>query len=338
VSLMPEYRAQLYRAAQQHAGRRRHAPGAGWPVGVSAAVAVAVALVAVMALHHRHPAVPTTDRVTSSTTSSTAQPSPEISPPQLLSTLGVLRRPQTEADRQAWIPGFFRTFASGGCREANTPLQCTLRLDRGLIREVVVPGSGYQVGLLPYTGAGATVGVAVTLQGPGIDYAAAGPWSDSTTFPPGLSALRSRGLLLSAYVSDGVDRGVIVVPDGVARVVIGPVHLSDTSLGARVTPTPGASAAVHDNVALFQLNGLSVKGLGLKAAQLGPFFSQGSGSRCQINFAIYALPASATLAWFGPGGRLVNHVRIAFRVFVGTHHPAPGATVRDPSCGATGNR
>lgn len=335
MSLMPEYRTQLYRAAGRRAGRRRWALGAGWPVAVSAAVAVAVALVAIVALDRRHPSSPPAHSTTSATTSPSAQPSPQISPPQLLDTLGVLRRPQTNVDRQAWIPGFFRTFASSGCRAANTPLQCTLRLDRPLIREVAVPGSGYQVGLLPYTGGEGIAGVAVTLHGPGIYYLAAGPWSDSTTFPPGLAALRSRGLMLSAYVSDGIDRGVLVVPDGVARVAIGPVHLTDLSITSRVTPTPGAGAAVHDNVALFQLNGLSVANLRLKADRLGRFFYQGSGRECHINFAIYALPATATMTWFGRGGRPVNHVRLNFRVYVGTHHPAPGATVRDPRCSAT---
>src|SRR5581483_8642758 len=100
---------------------------------------------------------------------------------QLTGMLGVLRRPQTAADRQTWVPGFFRTFASPGCRAANTPVLCALRLDQALIRQVAVPGSGYRVGLLPYTGAGTIAGVAVTLRGPGINYLAAGPWSDSTT-------------------------------------------------------------------------------------------------------------------------------------------------------------
>ncbi len=98
----------------------------------------------------------------------------------------------------------------------------------------------------------------------------------------------------------------------------------------------GAGAEVHDNVALFQLNGLSVTNLRLKASRLGRFFYQGSGRECQINFAIYALPATAAMTWFAPGGRLVDHVRVNFRVYVGMHHPAPGATVRDPRCGTTG--
>jgi hypothetical protein len=250
--------------------------------------------------------------------------------------LGVLRRPQTDADRQTWVPGFFTTFASPRCRAANTPFQCSLRLDQPLIREVDVLGSGYRVGLLPYTSKGKIVGVAVTLRGPGIGYLAAGPWSDSTIIPPGLSAIRARGLMLSAYVSAGVNRGVIVVPDGVARVIIGPVRLLDRSITRRVAPTAGASAVVQDNVALFQLGGLTMQHLGLRSGGLRRFFSQGSGPECRLTFAVYRLPAEAHMVWLAPDGRVVNHTLIRFSVYVGTHHPAPGTTVRDPQCGSSG--
>jgi hypothetical protein len=147
--------------------------------------------------------------------------------------------------------GFFLTFASPGCPVATT---------RGL---------------------------AVTLRGPGVDYLAAGPWRDTTTIPPGLSQLRPQGLMLSAYVSDGVNRGVIVVPDGVARVTIGPVRLVDRSVSARVAPTAGASVTVQDNVPLFQLNGLTVQNLELRTSMLRRFFHAGLGGPCR-----YELPPS----------------------------------------------
>jgi hypothetical protein len=264
-------------------------------------------------------------------------PAPQSAPAnQLTGLLGVLRRPQTAADRQTWVPGFFATFASPACRAANTRLQCTLRLDRPLIRQVTVPGSGYRVGLLPYSGGGALAGVAVTLQGPALGYLAAGPWSDSTTIAPGLSALRSRGLMLSAYVAQGINRGVIVVPDGVARVVLGPVRLTDRSVTGRIAPTPGASANVHDNVALFQLNGLTVQNLALRSPALRRYFTQGSGRPCRLTFAVYRLPAESHMVWLAPDGKVVNHAVIHFPVYVGTHHPPPGSTQLDPRCGSTG--
>src|SRR5581483_9903315 len=169
MTLLPEYRAQLHTAAEHRARRRTPTITRLWPVAMSTAVVVAVVVVAAAVLSHRHaPSAPANP----SPAPSTASTAP------LTGMLGVFRRPQTEADRQTWVPGFFATFASPGCRAANTPLQCSLRLDRPLIRQVVLPGSGYRVGLLPYTSKGKIAGVAVTWRGPGIDYLAAGPWSD----------------------------------------------------------------------------------------------------------------------------------------------------------------
>jgi hypothetical protein len=250
-----------------------------WPVAASTAVVVAVAVAAVAVLSHRP------------TSSAPARSGPVRSGRPLTGMLGVLRRPQTEADRQTWVPGFFTTFASPGCPGANTPFQCTLRLDRPLIRQAVVRGSGYRVGLLPYTSKGKIAGVAVTL------------------------------------------RGLIVVPDGVARVVIGPVRLLDRSITSRVAPSPGATAVVHDNVALFQLHGLTLQKLELRTRGLARFFTQGSGRICQITSAIFRLPAVAHMLWLAPGGTVINHTLIRFPLYVGTHHPPPGTTRVDPLCG-----
>jgi hypothetical protein len=324
MTLLPEYRAQLYGAAERRARRRALSLPRLWPVAVSTAVAVAVAVVAVAVLSHRH------------TSSAPASSPPAASTRQLTSMLGVLRRPQTKADRQTWVPGFFKTFASPGCHAASTRFQCTLRLDRPLIRQVTVPGSSYRVGLLPYTSKGQIAGVAVTLRGPGLTYLAAGPWSDSTIIPPGLSALRTRGLMLSTYIVQGINRGVIVVPDGVARVVLGPIRLTDRSVTRRLAPTAGASAAVHDNVALFQLNGLTMQKLELRTHALRRYFTQGSGQPCRLTSAIYRLPAESHMLWLAPDGKFVGRALIRFAVYVGTHHPAPESTVRDPRCGATG--
>jgi hypothetical protein len=327
MTLLPEYRAQLYRAAERRAGRRARSLTRSWPVAVSTLVVAAVLAVTVLVLSHRH---------TSSPSSSPSSSAPAVSASRLTGMLGVFRRPQTETDRQTWVPGFFATFASKGCRAANTPLQCTLRLDRPLIRQVVVLGTGYRVGLLPYTGAGAIAGVAITLRGPRLEYLAAGPWSDTTTIAPGLSALRSRGLMLSAYIAQGINRGVIVVPDGVARVVLGPIRLLDRSVTRRIAPSAGASAIVQDNVALFQLNDLTVQDLELRTHALRRYFMQGSGQPCRLTFAIYRLPAESHMVWLAPNGKVINHTLIRFAVYVGINHPPPDSTVSDPQCGASG--
>jgi hypothetical protein len=325
MSLLPEYRAQLYTAAQRRARRRPVLRLArSWPVAVSTVVAVGVVAVAVAALSHRHaPSAPTSTQ-------------PAASTAQLTGMLGVLRRPQTTADLSGFVPAYLRAPVPRDCITHNPRLSCTLRVDKPLIRQVVVPGSAYRVGLIPLSIARTGAGVAVTLRGPGIYDVADGPWRGGASGPFGLTAIRTRGALLSAYAAAGIDRGVIVVPDGVARVVIGPVHLLDTAITARFTPTAGATAGVHDNVALFQLSGLTVQNLELRTHALARFFSSGSGHGCRINFAVYALPATAIMTWFGPNGRLVNHVRINLPLYVGTHHPAPGTTTRIPRCAATG--
>jgi hypothetical protein len=331
MTLLPEYRAQLYGAAERRARRGVVNLPRLWPVAVSTAVAAAVVVVAVAALSHshRHNASPPAG---SGPVASTVPAGP------LTEMLGVLRRPQTEADRQTWVPGFFDTFASPRCRvaSASTPFQCTLRVDRPLIREVAVPGWGYRIGLIPYTSKGKIAGVAVTLRGPGINYLAAGPWSDSTIIPAGLSALRTRGLMLPAYVSDGVNRAALVVPDGVARVVLGPIHLRDTTITSRLTPIAGATSAVFDNVALLQLNGLTVQNLELRSAAQRRFYYEGSGHECRLSLAVYKIPALTHMEWLAADGRVVKHTLIQFPLYVSARHPAPNTTVRGPSCPATG--
>jgi hypothetical protein len=327
MTLLPEYRAQLYSVAEHRARRRAVTVARVWPVAVSTAVVVLVAVVAVAMLSHRHAASPPAR-------SGTTPSAPSAAP--LTGVLGVLDRPQTETDRQTWVPGFFNTFASPRCPEASTPLQCTLRLDRPLVREVDVLGSGYRVGLLPYSSKGKIAGVAVTLRGPGIDYLAAGPWSDSTVIPPGLSELRTHGLMLSAYVAQGVNRGVIVVPDGVARVVLGPVRVTDRSVTGRIAPMRGVTATVQENVALFQLNGLTVQNLELRSDALRRFFSEGSGAACRLTLAIYRLPAEAHMLWLAPDGKVVKRTLIRFPVYVGTHHPAPGTVPFPRQCASSG--
>ena len=93
------------------------------------------------------------------------------------------------------------------------------------------------------------------------------------------------------------------------------------------------SAMVSDNVALFQLDGLTEKGLGITPSdlRLRQFFSQGSGRGCRIDFAVYGLPAAARMTWFDARGRVVRDITIRFLLYVGTRHPAPGSA-GDPLC------
>lgn len=260
---------------------------------------------------------------------------------QLIETLGVLRRPQTRADRYSarprgeggLLPSVFRLWTSKACRGAKRSRgPCALQLDTQLIRTVSVPGSGYEVGIFPATARPPTTfsqlgeGVVISLRGPGIYLADSGP------NPTSVDVLRTDGLLLSAYVADGVNRGVMLVPDGVANVALGGFRLTDPSTAARSLPIPSTSATVHDNVALLQLTGLTEKNLQVNPSDLGQFFYQGSGRGCHMGFAIYALPAAAQMSWSDFDGKTVNHATIRLTFYVSTDHPASGTTTRNPAC------
>lgn len=287
-------------------------------VAVSVVAALAIAVLAITTLSHRHPrAVPGSSPVSSSRR-------------ELLRTLGVLRRPQTKTDLMATrpggeggeLPGIFLIAAGRVCRgRSSSPLPCTLRLDTPLVRAVKV-GDGYRAAIFPAKIERSTAraqrgeGVVIALRGPGL-------YIVTSMTPTSAEALRDHGLLLSDYVASGVDRGVMLVPDGVAQVTLDHFRLlapRRASLG-QVPPT---TSTVTDNLALLQITGLTERNLHLNPHALGRYFNQGSGSICQTNFAIYSLPATAQMTWLSPGHTPIRHVTINLQLDIGTHHPAPG--------------
>jgi hypothetical protein len=337
MTLLPEFHDQLHAAAWRRAGRRRRltppgvafvdqlkAVGAGVPVLLSTLVVVAVAVIAVVTLSHGH------------TSSSTANRQAGSSRHALIQTLGVLRRPQTSADAEALrpgaLPGFLR-IPTAECRGRGPASLCADRLDRSLVRRVRLPGSGYEVDFLPVASTPTSFlplggeGLAITLHGPGIYLDASGPKLTDVT------ALRSHGAVLSANVGDGVNRGVIVVPDGVARVTLRVVRVLNQP---RARERATASWPVRDNVALFQLDNVTVpslRSLHLDPTTLSHFFYQGSGQGCDVTSAIYALPATAHMTWFNAAGTPINERPIDISLYVmSTHHPVPGTTTQNPMC------
>jgi hypothetical protein len=206
---------------------------------------------------------------------------------------------------------------------------CTLKLDKPLIRTVRA-GRGYQVAIFPTTTRSTAAvqrgeGVVITLRGPRIYLADSGPK------PTSVQALRAQGLLLSAYVNSGINRGVILVPDGVSKVTLANFRLLAPS-AVRLDQLPQTTSAVSDNVALFQLSGLTEQSLHLNPQRLGRYFSQGSGRGCRISFAIYELPATAQMSWLNPAGNTIRRTTTDLRLYVGTRHPAPGTTSQIPGC------
>ncbi len=303
------------------ARRRIPIPNVGWVTAVvSVVVALAIAVVAITTLSHRH-----------RTTVAGSSPVPS-SRQQLQQTLGILQRPQTKSDLFAIrpggqggeLPGMFRVASAGACRGRTISLlPCTLKLDTPLVRAVKV-GDGYRAAIFPATIERSTAqaqrgeGVVTALRGPGLYII------DSGT-PTSLQALRAHGLLLSAYVASGVDRGVMLVPDGVAQITLDHFRLLAPH-AARLGQIPPTTSTVTDNFALLQITGLTEKNLHLNPHALGPYFRQGSGNECQITFAIYSLPATARMTWLSPGHTPIRRITINLQLDVGTHHPAPGTT------------
>jgi hypothetical protein len=309
---------------QPAARRRIPLPNVGGVMaGVAVVVALAIAVLAITTLSHRH-RTPVTG---SSPVSSSRQ--------QLLRTLGVLRRPQTKTDLLAArpggvggeLPGILRIATTPGACRGRSTFPCTLRLDKPLVRAVKL-GDRYTAAIFPTKIERSTAqaqrgeGVVLALRGPGLYII------DSMT-PTSTQALRNHGLLLSAYVASGVDRGVMLVPDGVAQITLDHFRL----LGPRrasLGQIPARTSTVTDNVALLQITGLTEHNLDLNPHALGRYFHQESGHDCQIPLAVYSLPATAQMTWLNPEHQTIRRTTISLRLDVGTHHPAPGTTPRIP--------
>jgi hypothetical protein len=298
-------------SSQPAAKRRIPLPTVG---GVIAAVgvllAVAIGAVAITTLGHRsRPVVPA---------SSTAVSSRH----ELLQTLGVLRRPQTRMDLLATRPaGDGGEFP--GIFQVPFPVRSPVRLDTQLVRAVNV-GDGYRAAIFPTTVERSTPqaprgeGIVIALRGP-LPFSA---FIASPT-PTSVQALRSHGLLLSEYVASGTDRGVMLVPDGVARITLDHFRLS-APRSASLGQIPATTSTVTDNFALLQIIGLTEQNLELNPHTLGPYYHGASGQECRTTFVVYALPATARMTWFGHGQTPIRRITIKLQLDVGAHHPAAG--------------
>lgn len=72
--------------------------------------------------------------------------------------------------------------------------------------------------------------------------------------PTGLGTIRAHGLALTDNARGNARMdGVILVPDGVARITLHPTRLNDDPVNIDPSQFGTATATVHDNVAAFQL-------------------------------------------------------------------------------------
>ena len=164
---------------------------------------------------------------------------------RLIDTLGVLRRPQTVADR---------SFAQPGWPEPPRAPGSTIRPDRSLIRLATVAPWGAKAFLVPLTaptnhvlarGLGETV--ALWVQGIGwSDFSTVGEIRSGSAWGPQRSYRRRNGTVGSRFFE--------IVPDGVARVgFYTHVQLRPFRTGGLVT------AVVHHNIAAFQVKGAGAR-------------------------------------------------------------------------------
>lgn len=302
------------------------------PMLLSILIVAGITVLAITALSHRH----------GTTAPSSA---PESSRTELLQTLGILRRPQTRSDLVSMLPRGAGGAApaeflplSPSARNALCPrlrrvvLRCSLELDKSLVRAVNV-GGGYRVAIFPTVDVITTSsrrepageGVVITLRGPGIYLAVSGPG------PTSVQAIRSRGLLLSDHVDDTINRGVILLPDGVVKVTLAHFRLTAPT-ASHLDQIAPATSTVTNNLAVFRLAGITEHNLHLNPRALRPYFSQASGHGCQITFAVYALPATTQMTWLNAAGNTIHHTTIALTLYVSTHHPVPNTTTGFGRC------
>jgi hypothetical protein len=279
--------------------------------GLGAAVAVAIAVLAIVTLGHRAP------RVSPAGTGRPRNPGARVTGiraerQELITSLGVLRRAQSTADREATLPSPFRPLGLG--LAATAALQARERkqggdpsIDRPLVR-MIRTSAGDEISIVPETFQPSTKsptraeGIAIAIQTRGNPQAV-----DTGPRPVSVSYFTTHGLA----IFNDTRRGAVLVPDGVARVTL--VGFGATQLGARATvdsaKIAGKTAAVHDNLASFTLSDLSATS------------RSGSGS--------FGGSGEVRMIWFNASGQVIAHTATDFStLYITIHGPAPSpATV-----------
>ena len=211
------------------------------PVVLAIVVAVIIAAFALTLGHRDHQSQPTTPAT-----------SVQAARQQLVQMLGILRRPQTKADldRQLTLGfGLERLLARFGHP----------KLDRALMRVIKIPAWHAKVGIEPTTWQPSP---SSPQRSEGVDLelwigpkSTIPPSSDQGTGPRPTRAgvIRSHGLALASSAGGNLLDGVVLVPDGVAKVTLRVSRVIDPPVKVNPSQFGTATAAVHDNIAAFQL-------------------------------------------------------------------------------------
>lgn len=296
MTLLPEVEHALLTAIRApHAARSRsrsrqrlRALGPAVTITLSG-LALLVAIGALVLLGGRHhPTATAPDRVVPAAVPSTRH--------TLLQTLGVLRRPQV--GRPIKLDKLLRAVvntppppAKAGRRDERGTS------DRALLRSVAVRGTPYTAILAPIRypatrGAAASMKLNLVLARPAIRRTNDRPLNAvAFTSPLSVATLRAQGLFL--LVDNAANPGVMVVPDGVARIQIGPdMRLALTRSQGQANPNltlPGqiapVTATVHDNVAGFRLGRVS--------------------GHAKVSHGLFLVPVRLPATWYAANGRVI---------------------------------
>jgi hypothetical protein len=322
MTVLPTVRDQLLRTAERRASgqssgrpsRLRGLSAARWlPAGhLLAAALVAVSIVigaaAIVVIGARR-SVPI---------SPAAVGSVRASRQQLIRLLGVLRRPQTSADLDpTFVPGFFAIAQSvnpfirppGGLERRMAQLG-NPELDRSLVRVITIPGWNAKVALTPATWQPSRAsdqrseGLDLELQVGASGLTGTGPR------PTSVADVQAHGLAISNAVPvNGSAEGVIVVPDGVAKVTLTPIRLISPPAALDPLLIGTTTTTVHENVAPFK-------------------FSIPAAINRRMWSNVYGVPAVAKAIWFDANGNVIRQTTTHLDLFVNVLGKGPVPTPR----------
>jgi hypothetical protein len=290
---------------QRRSFRRRTAATATVvPILLAVAVTVIVAALA-LTLFHRGPQLrPAAPPI-----------SAETARKQLIEMLGVLRRPQAKSDLDSELtPEFVQLESIAQASRRHKRPQAGLerrlaqwgypKLDRSLVRVVKTPAWHAKVGIEPSTwrpthsSSQRSEGIDLELwigSKPTIP-----PSSDEGTGPPpaSIDTVRDHGLALADNVRGGsLLDGVVLVPDGVARVTLRVLRVIRSPVSVSPSEFGTATAAVRDNIAAFQLS-----------IPTAPSRTSSTG--------LFGTSALAQATWFDASGKVIKHTTTNLDVLI----------------------
>jgi hypothetical protein len=291
--------------------RRRHRAASLTAIagGASVIIVVAVVVVAVALLggHNRTGSAPS------------AHPH-GVAPPraELIRTISVLRRPQTKVDLNPQLQFPIQVAQKNPQRIKALARWGDPKLDRGLLRVVTVPSLHAQVLIAPTTYQPSTTsrqrseGITLNVHSPGNGLTGSGPK------PTTVSRFLAHGLSVFVGPHDNRTPGVVLVPDGVARVALGPPQpLRDQ--------TPDRSTAKDISDAIANLHRTSVVHNNLAAFDFAiPTIAIPQGFS-----GVFGIEATAPAIWYSASRTVIRRTTTTIDLLVRIRGDHPNPAIRE---------